>query len=242
MVLVGEMRDNETISLALTAAETGLLVLGTLHTKSAAQTINRVVDAFSVGSTGPGADGPFGDADRRREPAAAAPGGRPGSSGRAGDPRAHAGDLQPDPGVEGRSRSTPRSSPASQLGMQKLEHHLRELVARNVVTAEEAAVHAENPQEFLTVRKDAPAGQRSPAPRDPVKKAGWTSSCSSRGRLTGGIAPEGIAAPEIPRREAGHAPPVFRGVLRERTGGAPCPNNTRSRGCGSPARKSPRRS
>ncbi len=46
VVLVGEMRDLETISLALTAAELGLLVLGTLHTKSAAQTIARVSDAF----------------------------------------------------------------------------------------------------------------------------------------------------------------------------------------------------
>jgi len=46
VVLVGEMRDLETISLALTAAELGFLVLGTLHTKSAAQTINRIADAF----------------------------------------------------------------------------------------------------------------------------------------------------------------------------------------------------
>ena len=46
VILVGEMRDLETISLALSAAELGLLVLGTLHTKSAAQTIGRVADAF----------------------------------------------------------------------------------------------------------------------------------------------------------------------------------------------------
>lgn len=46
VILVGEMRDIETISLALTAAELGLLVLGTLHTKSAAQTIGRITDAF----------------------------------------------------------------------------------------------------------------------------------------------------------------------------------------------------
>lgn len=46
VILVGEMRDLETISLALTAAELGLLVLGTLHTKSAGQTISRVADAF----------------------------------------------------------------------------------------------------------------------------------------------------------------------------------------------------
>ncbi|HVP28254.1 MAG TPA: type IV pilus twitching motility protein PilT [Myxococcota bacterium] len=46
VVLVGEMRDQETISLAITAAEMGLLVFGTLHTNSAAKTIDRVVDAF----------------------------------------------------------------------------------------------------------------------------------------------------------------------------------------------------
>jgi twitching motility protein PilT len=46
IVLVGEMRDLETISLALTAAETGLLVFGTLHTNNARKTIDRVVDAF----------------------------------------------------------------------------------------------------------------------------------------------------------------------------------------------------
>lgn len=46
IILVGEMRDLETISLALTAAETGHLVFGTLHTSSAAQTMDRVIDVF----------------------------------------------------------------------------------------------------------------------------------------------------------------------------------------------------
>ncbi len=46
VILVGEMRDQETISTAITAAETGHLVMGTLHTNSAVQTINRVVDSF----------------------------------------------------------------------------------------------------------------------------------------------------------------------------------------------------
>lgn len=44
VILIGEMRDYETISLALTAAETGHLVFGTLHTSSAAQTIDRIID------------------------------------------------------------------------------------------------------------------------------------------------------------------------------------------------------
>ena len=45
VILVGEMRDYETISLAMTAAETGHLVLATLHTSGAAQTIDRIIDA-----------------------------------------------------------------------------------------------------------------------------------------------------------------------------------------------------
>lgn len=46
VILVGEMRDRETISTAITAAETGHLVFGTLHTNSSVQTVNRIVDSF----------------------------------------------------------------------------------------------------------------------------------------------------------------------------------------------------
>lgn len=49
VILVGEMRDPETISLALTAAETGHLVFGTLHTTGAAKTVDRIVDVFPAG-------------------------------------------------------------------------------------------------------------------------------------------------------------------------------------------------
>ncbi len=48
IILVGEMRDLETISLAITAAETGHLVFGTLHTSSASKTVDRIIDAFPV--------------------------------------------------------------------------------------------------------------------------------------------------------------------------------------------------
>jgi twitching motility protein PilT len=49
VILVGEMRDLETIELAMTAAETGHLVFGTLHTSSAAKTVDRIIDAFPPG-------------------------------------------------------------------------------------------------------------------------------------------------------------------------------------------------
>jgi len=47
IILIGEMRDQETVGAALTAAETGHLVFGTLHTNSAPETINRIIDVFS---------------------------------------------------------------------------------------------------------------------------------------------------------------------------------------------------
>jgi len=46
VILIGEMRDLETISIALTAAETGHLVLSTLHTLGAAKTVDRIIDVF----------------------------------------------------------------------------------------------------------------------------------------------------------------------------------------------------
>src|SRR3989344_53521 len=49
VLMIGEMRDIETISTAVTAAETGHLVLSTLHTNSAAQTIDRIIDTFPAG-------------------------------------------------------------------------------------------------------------------------------------------------------------------------------------------------
>lgn len=52
IILVGELRDLETISLALTAAETGHLVFGTLHTSSASKTIDRIIDVFPQGQQG----------------------------------------------------------------------------------------------------------------------------------------------------------------------------------------------
>src|SRR5205807_4258760 len=52
IILVGEMRDQETISTALTAAETGHLVFATLHTQDTPQTIDRIVDVFPAEQQG----------------------------------------------------------------------------------------------------------------------------------------------------------------------------------------------
>ena len=100
-ILVGEMRDLETIRLALTAAETGHLVFGTLHTSSAAKTIDRIVDVF------PAAEkemvrAMLSESLRRGDLADAVQDqGRPGPRRGARDHARHAGDPQPDPRGQG---------------------------------------------------------------------------------------------------------------------------------------------
>ena len=96
VVLVGEMRDLETIRLALTAAETGHLVFGTLHTSSAAKTIDRIVDVFPAAGEGNGARDAVGVAARGDlADAAQAHRRRPHRGAR--DHDRHARDPEPDP-------------------------------------------------------------------------------------------------------------------------------------------------
>ncbi|MBI4699238.1 MAG: type IV pilus twitching motility protein PilT [Nitrospirae bacterium] len=156
VILVGEMRDNETISLALTAAETGLLVLGTLHTRSAAQTVSRIMDVF-----------PANQQDQVRMALSEVLAGtccqqlvkRADGSGRV----AALEIMIKTSAISNLIRESKLQQISNalvtgrQLGMQKLEHHLKELVSQKIITAEEAVLHAENPQEFMTARKEQPA-------------------------------------------------------------------------------------
>ena len=97
VILVGEMRDLETISTALTAAETGHLVFATLHTQDTAQTVDRIVDVFPPDAAAAGARAAVGGAPGHRHPAAAADRRRQGPlrghRGARADPRG----PQPDP-------------------------------------------------------------------------------------------------------------------------------------------------
>jgi twitching motility protein PilT len=103
VILVGELRDLETIRLALTAAETGHLVFGTLHTSSAAKTIDRIVDVF------PAAEKEMVRAMLSESLRAvisqtlAQDQGRQWPGRRARDHDRHAGDPQPDPRSQGRA-------------------------------------------------------------------------------------------------------------------------------------------
>ncbi|MCP4583072.1 MAG: type IV pilus twitching motility protein PilT [candidate division Zixibacteria bacterium] len=147
VILVGEMRDTETISLAVTAAEVGLLVLGTLHTGTASSTVNRVIDVFPPEQQQQIrimlADALVGVVSQQLVR-------KVDNSGRT-------------VAFELLTRTTSlasliRDSKTHQIpttiqtgrkqGMQLLDNHLRELVDKNVITSDEALRVATNPSQF----------------------------------------------------------------------------------------------
>ncbi len=146
VILVGEMRDLETIRLALTAAETGHLVFATLHTSSAAKTIDRIVDVF-----------PAGEKDMVRAMLSESlravitqtllkkPGG--------GRLAAHE-IMIGTPAIRNLIRENKVAQMYSaiqtghQFGMQTLDQTLQQLVQRNVITRQEALSKATNKDHF----------------------------------------------------------------------------------------------
>ena len=147
VILIGEMRDLETIRLALTAAETGHLVFGTLHTSSAAKTIDRVVDVF-----------PAAEKEMVRSMLS--------ESLRAvisqtllktkdGNGRVAAHEIMiGTPAIRNLIRENKIAQMYSsiqtgqQFGMQTLDQNLQELVKRGVVSAAEARSRASNKDNF----------------------------------------------------------------------------------------------
>ena len=147
VILVGEMRDLETIRLALTAAETGHLVFGTLHTSSAAKTVDRIVDVF-----------PAAEKEMVRSMLS--------ESLRAvisqtllktkdGNGRVAAHEIMiGTPAIRNLIRENKVAQmysviqTSAQLGMQTLDQNLLELVRRNVVSAAEARMRAANKDAF----------------------------------------------------------------------------------------------
>ena len=128
VILVGEMRDLETISTALTAAETGHLVFATLHTQDAPQSIDRIIDVF-----------PAHQQQQVRVQLAASLQGictqqllptrrRPRPRRRVRGARRDARDPQPHPRRRRRTRSTRCSRPAGSYGMVTMDMSLAQLV------------------------------------------------------------------------------------------------------------------
>jgi twitching motility protein PilT len=147
VILVGEMRDLETISTALTAAETGHLVFATLHTQDCAQTVDRIIDVF-----------PPSQQDQVRVQLSVALQGiatqqlLPTADGKG---RVLAAEvLVPTPAVrnlirEGKTHQIYSAiQTGASFGMQTMDTALTELVRRNVITRELAEARSSSPDEL----------------------------------------------------------------------------------------------
>lgn len=146
IILVGEMRDLETIQLALTAAETGHLVFGTLHTSSAPKTVDRIIDVFPANQQAQ-VRAMFAESIQAvvtQTLCKKIGGGRVASLE----------ILLGTPAVrnlirEGKIHQIPSVMQTSQgVGMQTMEMHLRELVDKNLITKESAIEKTSNPDMF----------------------------------------------------------------------------------------------
>jgi twitching motility protein PilT len=165
VILVGEMRDLETISLALTAAETGHLVFGTLHTSSAPKTVDRIIDVF-----------PAAQQEQIRimfSESIQAVITQTLLKKRAGGRIAALEILMGTPAVrnlirEGKIHQIPSAMQTGQkVGMQTLDMALIDLVRRNVVSAEEAQSRTLTPNLFQSnaTERPGPANGAQPAAR-----------------------------------------------------------------------------
>ena len=148
VILVGELRDLETIRLALTAAETGHLVFGTLHTSSAAKTIDRIVDVF------PAAEKEMVRAMLSESIVAVISQTLMKIKDGSGRVAAHE-IMVGTPAIRNLIRENKVAQmysmiqTGSQFGMQTLDQNLLDLVRRNVVSLGEARQYAKSPDAFV---------------------------------------------------------------------------------------------
>jgi twitching motility protein PilT len=148
VILVGEMRDTETISLAITAAEVGLLVLGTLHTHTASSTIDRIIDVFPPQQQQQIrimlADTILGVVSQRLVKKA------DGLGRTAAYELLTRGSSLPNLIREAKTHQIPTAiQTGRKFGMQLLDSHLKELIDKGVITADEAIRVATEPAQFV---------------------------------------------------------------------------------------------
>ncbi len=172
VILVGEMRDLETIGLAISAAETGHLVFGTLHTQDAPQTVDRIIDVFPPSQQG----------QVRAQLAIALQGiiTQTLIPKRDGKGRVAACEiLVPTPGVrnlirEGKNHQIYSAmQTGGKFGMQTMDAALVELVRKNAISREEAEKRSSNPDELKRLMGGSGATPQAPVAAAPAAKSGY---------------------------------------------------------------------
>lgn len=202
VILVGEMRDFETISTALTAAETGHLVLSTLHTLDAAETINRIITVFP----------PYQQKQVRMQLASVIKGivsqrlvAKSDGSGRVPAAEIMLGTLSVREAIidDTKTRQIPSiiSAGMTHYGMQTFDQSLLMLYKKGLITYDEALTTASNPDDFALKVKGIQSTSDMSQEEDEKNKK--TAGPGVRGTITGGPAPRPGGAPASPPKPAG---------------------------------------
>ena len=185
VIFVGEMRDFETISIALTAAETGHLVLSTLHTVDAAETINRVISVFP----------PYQQKQVRMQFAAVVKGiisqrlvARADGAGRVPAVEVMLGTLSVREAIidETKTRTIPTIIAGGQLhyGMQTFDQSLLMLYKKGSITYDEALMSASNPDDFALKVKGIQSTSDMSMEADEKRASGVQGSISGAKKAT----------------------------------------------------------
>ncbi len=188
VILVGEMRDFETISTALTAAETGHLVLSTLHTLDAAETINRIITVFP----------PYQQKQVRMQLASVIKGiisqrlvARADGAGRVAAVEVMLGTLSVREAIidENKTRQIHSiiQSGLQHYGMQTFDQSLLQLYKKNIITYEEAITTASNPDDFALKVKGIQSTSDITAEDEERRKMGGKPAGGIPGKPGGGI-------------------------------------------------------
>ena len=170
VILVGEMRDLETISTALTAAETGHLVFATLHTQSTAQTVDRIIDVFP----------PYQQAQVRMQLSIALEGivTQQLIETVDGTSRVCASEIMiPNPAIRNLIREGKTHQIYSALqtsgaqGMQTMDSHLAQLVRKGSISKAKAEQRSTVPEELKRLLGGAPNGAQAASAGDPMAES-----------------------------------------------------------------------
>jgi twitching motility protein PilT len=201
VILVGEMRDFETISTALTAAETGHLVLSTLHTVDTTETINRIITVFP----------PYQQKQVRMQLASIIKGiisqrlvARADGRGRVPAVEVMLGTLSVREAIidEAKTRMIPGiiSSGMVHYGMQTFDQSLLGLFKKGLITYEEALMTASNPDDFALKVKGVQSTSDLAMEEDEKRRTG--AGGVLKGTIGGGAKPASPARPAPKEKEA----------------------------------------